>query len=65
MRQIDGQRMVFEKPTEVVEGQRDGLDEVVLALEKAAVAIGTEGLKDTHEDIAPEVAKPTRPFFSL
>lgn len=56
MRQVDGQWMVFEKPTEVIEGQRDGLDEVVLALEESSVAIGTEGLKDAHEDVAPEVA---------
>ena len=51
--------MVLEEAAEVVEGEGYGLDKVILALEEAAIAIGAEGLEDTHEDVAPEVSEPT------
>ena len=56
--QFDGQRVVLEEAAEVVEGEGYGLDKVILALEEAAIAIGAEGLEDTHEDVAPEVSEP-------
>lgn len=56
--QVDGQRVVLEEAAEVVEGEGYGLDKVILALEEAAIAIGAEGLEDTHEDVAPEVSEP-------
>ncbi len=63
--QGDGERVVLEKVAEVVEGQGDGLEEVILALEEATVAVGSEGLEDADEEVGPEEVHPLAAFIAM
>lgn len=52
--------MVFDEVAQVVVRQGDALDEVGLALEEAAIAVGAESLEYAQEDVVPEVVHEMR-----
>ena len=56
--------MVVGEAAEVVEGQRDGLEELVLSLEEATIAVGSKGLEDAEEEVGPELGEPLAPCFA-
>ena len=66
MRQaVEDLGVVLGQAAQVLEGQGDGLEEVLLVLEDAAVAVGSEGLEDAQQEVGPEVVEPAAPFVAL
>ena len=66
MRQaVEDLGVVLGQTAEVLEGQGYGLEEVLLALEDAAVDVGSEGLEDAQQEVGPEVVEPAAPFVAL
>ncbi len=57
--------MVLQQGAEVVDGQRDALEEVGLALEEATVTVGAEGLQYAHEDVGVVLVGPLAPRIAL
>ena len=54
---MNGQRMSFDNISQIVDGQRYATEKVFFSFKIASVAIGSHGLHDSNEDIAPEVVK--------
>lgn len=55
-------RMALKESAQVVEREGNALEEVFFALVETAIAVGSEGLKNADEEVAPEVVKPLLPF---